>query len=95
MQLGENANNKDQDVVVITQCAGNLKKIAEKFDRGSGLLFRSCKSRSDSSTKLLFRIVDAIVFMLWVFWSLLLTRPKKIYVSTDPPIVVPFVVFLY
>lgn len=95
MQLGENANSKGQGVVVITQHVGNLKKIAEKFGRGSDLLFRSCKSRSDSSTKLLFRIVDAIVFMLWVFWNLLLTRPKKIYVSTDPPLIVPFVVFIY
>ena len=95
LQLGESASNKGKGVVIITQHAGNLKKIAEKFGRGSDLLFRSCKSRSDSSTKLLFRISDAVVFMLWVFWSLLVARPKKIYVSTDPPLIVPFVVFIY
>ena len=95
LQLGENASNKGKGVVVITQHTGSLKKIAEKFGRGSDLLFRSCKSRSDSSTKLLFRIVDAVMYMLWVFWSLLVTRPKKIYVSTDPPLIVPFVVFIY
>jgi len=95
LQLGENASDKGKDVVIITQHAGSLKKIAEKFGRGSDLLFRSCKSRSDSSTKLMFRIIDAVVFMLWVFWNLLVTRPKKIYVSTDPPLIVPFVVFIY
>jgi len=95
LQLGENASNKGKGVVVITQHTGSLKKIAEKFGRGSDLLFRSCKSRSDSSTKLLFRIIDAIVFMLWVFLNLLVTRPKKIYVSTNPPLIVPFVVFIY
>ena len=95
LQLGESASNKGKDVVIITQHTGSLKKIAEKFGRGSDLLFRSCKSRSDSSTKLMFRIIDAVVFMLWVFWNLLVTRPKNIYVSTDPPLVVPFVVFIY
>ena len=95
LQLGESASNKGKDVVIITQHAGSLKKIAEKFGRGSDLLFRSCKSRSDSSTKLMFRIIDAVVFMLWVFWNLLVTRPKNIYVSTDPPLIVPFVVFIY
>jgi len=95
LQLGENASDKGKDVVIITQHAGSLKKIAEKFGRGSDLLFRSCKSRSDSSTKLMFRIIDAVVFMLWVFWNLLVTRPKNIYVSTDPPLIVPFVVFIY
>jgi hypothetical protein len=95
LQLGESASNKGKDVVIITQHTGSLKKIAKKFGRGSNLLFRSCKSRSDSSTKLMFRIIDAVVFMLWVFWDLLVTRPKKIYVSTDPPLIVPFVVFIY
>ena len=95
LQLGESASNKGKDVVIITQHAGSLKKIAEKFGRGSDLLFRSCKSRSDSSTRLMFRIIDAVVFMLWVFWNLLVTRPKNIYVSTDPPLIVPFVVFIY
>ena len=95
LQLGESASNKGKDVVIITQHVGSLKKIAEKFGRGLDLLFRSCKSRSDSSTKLMFRIIDAVVFMLWVFWNLLVTRPKKIYVSTDPPLIVPFVVFIY
>ena len=95
LQLGESVSNKGKDVVIITQHTGSLKKIAEKFGRGSDLLFCSCKSRSDSSTKLMFRIVDAVVFMFWVFWNLLVTRPKKIYVSTDPPLIVPFVVFIY
>ena len=95
LQLGEKASAKAKDVVIITQYTGNLKKIAEKFGRGLNVLLRSCKSRSDSSSKLLFRIVDAVIFMLWVFWNLILTRPKKIYVSTDPPLTVPFVVFIY
>ena len=53
LQLGEKASAKAKDVVIITQYTGNLKKTADKFGRGLNVLFRSCKSRSDSSSKLL------------------------------------------
>jgi len=33
--------------------------------------------------------------MCWVIYALLRTRPKNVYVSTDPPVLVPFVVMLY
>ena len=95
LQLGERASAKAKDVVIITQYTGNLKKKADTLDRGLNISFRSCKSRSDSSSKLLFRIFDNVIFMLWVFWSLIITRPKKIFLATDPPLTVPFIVFIY
>ena len=72
-----------------------IKKITKENNRGLGVTFKTCKLRSDSSTKLLYRIFDVLIFMFWVIWNLILTRPKNIYVSTDPPLLVPFVVFLY
>lgn len=33
--------------------------------------------------------------MLWVLCTLLRLRPNKVYVSTDPPVVVPFIVMVY
>jgi len=33
--------------------------------------------------------------MFWVLFTLIRERPRKVYVATDPPVVVPFVVFLY
>lgn len=95
LQLGEKAISKDKEVVVICQNKNNLIEQAKQSDRGINLLFRSCKLRSDSSSNLFLRLIDAIIFSLWVFWNLLITRPNRIYVSTDPPVIVPFIVFLY
>jgi len=95
LQLSEKTFHDGKHVVVITQSSENLKKVMTESDRGLGVAFKACKLRSDSSTKLLYRIFDALIFMFWVAWNLILTRPKKIYISTDPPLIVPFIVFLY
>ena len=95
LQLSEKTVHEGKSAVVITQSSKNLKKITKENNRGLGVTFKTCKLRSDSSTKLLYRIFDAVIFMFCVIWNLILTRPKNIYVSTDPPLVVPFVVFLY
>jgi glycosyltransferase involved in cell wall biosynthesis len=93
--LSEKTVHDGKSVVIISQSSKNLKKISTESGRGLGVTFKACKSRSDSSTKLLYRIFDALIFMFWVAWNLILTRPKNIYVSTDPPLIVPFIVFLY
>lgn len=95
LQLGEKTVHDGKSTVVITQSSKNLKKITKESGRGSGVIFKTCVPRSNSSTKLYYRIFDVLIFMFWVIWNLILTRPKNIYVSTDPPLIVPFVVFLY
>lgn len=94
LQMAE-LNAQSRRVSVITQASGNLNDELNDAQRGKGILFRACRARSDSATHLVLRIVDAIVFMVWTFWALLLDRPKKVYVSTDPPVLVPFIVFIY
>ena len=95
LQLSEKTVHDGKSVVVISQSSKNLKKISAESGRGLGVTFKACIPRSDSSTKLYYRIFDVLIFMFWVIWNLILTRPKNIYVSTDPPLLVPFVVFLY
>ena len=95
MQIAEEASINNKNTIIITQYTGNLEKIAKKLGRGLNLTFRSCKQRSDSSNKLITRIIDIVIFTLWVSWNLLVSRPNKIYVSTNPPLIVPFVVFIY
>ena len=94
LQLAEKLaeNNK---VCVITQSDVDLLVELNTARRGENVIFRACKARSNSATHLIWRMVDAVIFMLWTFWSLVLTRPKKVYVSTDPPVLVPFIVFIY
>ena len=95
LQLGEKAILDGNKVVIIAHDKGELEKSLEKFKRGKYILFRTCKAISNSSTKLFYRIIESLIFMIWVIWNLLLTRPRIIYISTDPPLTIPFVVFLY
>ena len=95
LQLSEKTIHEGKSVIVITQSSKNLNKTTKESGRGLSVTFKACKARSNSSTKLPYRILDELIFMLWVIWNLILTRPKYIYVSSDPPIILPFVVFLY
>ncbi|MBD1152586.1 glycosyltransferase [Pelagibacterales bacterium SAG-MED22] len=95
LQLGEKTINNNKSVVIISQSSKNLDRISEESGRGKGANFKACISRSNSSTNMYYRIFDLLIFTFWVIWSLILTRPKNIYVSTDPPLLIPFVVFLY
>lgn len=86
----------EQRVAVITQSEdGRLRQKLDQADRGKGVNMMDCRSRSDSSTGLFKRTLDALVFMVWTFISLIRCRPAKVYVSTNPPVVVPFIVMLY
>lgn len=94
LQVAERLAENHQ-VSLITQSPIDLKAELKQQRRGQGVVVRVCKARSDSSTHLVLRALDALVFMMWVFAMLCWQRPKKIYVSTDPPVVVPFVVSVY
>ena len=94
LQVAERLAENNQ-VSLITQSPIDLKAELKQKGRGQGIAVRACKARSDSSTHLVLRALDALVFMMWVFAMLCWQRPKKIYVSTDPPVVVPFVVSVY
>lgn len=82
-------------VIVITQSAFNLKAEMSRAGRGKNVVVCASKAFSNSATNLVLRILDALFFTSWVFLTLCWHRPKKVYVSTDPPIVVPFVVSIY
>lgn len=94
LRLAERAA-ETQAVTVITQSDGNLQSTLNSADRGKNVRVMDSRARSDSSSGLVRRILDAAVFMCWVFISLVRARPARVYVSTNPPVVVPFVVFLY
>ena len=49
----------------------------------------------DSSSSLVVRIIDTVLFSFWAFINLCLTRPKNVYVATDPPIAAPLMVYIY
>ena len=86
--------SREQAVAVILQDHADIKTHLKRDNRGQGVQFFPCHALSVSGSSILRRAFDAVFFMLWVFSILLLKRPKKVYVSTDPPVLVPFVVMI-
>ncbi len=84
-----------KNVGVILQDHAGIKEHLTREKRGLGVNFYPCHALSVSGSSILRRVADAVYFMLWVFSILLLKRPKKVYVSTDPPVLVPFIVMIY
>lgn len=82
-------------VCVIMQDHADIRSRLKKHDRGAGVTFFPGKAWSTSGSSILARILDAVFFMVWVAFCLLRTRPREVYVSTDPPVLVPFIVMLY
>lgn len=82
-------------VAVILQDHAGIREQLRKHGRGEGVNVYPCKALSTSASSVLRRIVDALFFMIWVAGVLLWTRPRTVYVSTDPPVVVPFIVMVY
>ncbi len=86
---------KTQRVGVILQDHADIRAQLLKHQRGEHVSFYPAHAFSVSGSSILRRAMDAVFFMFWVFTVLLLKRPKKVYVSTDPPVLVPFIVMLY
>lgn len=95
LQLAERKARDGADVNVVLQDHAGIRQQLELHQRGQGVRFFPCKAWSISGSSIVRRIADAVFFMLWVAWSLLRLRPSMVYVSTDPPVLVPFIVMLY
>lgn len=86
---------KQHSVCVITQEEGDLAELMASKGRGRGVQVRSCKAYTTSASGLIQRMAEAVFFMLWTFFSLVRAKPASVYVSTNPPVVVPFIVAVY
>ena len=95
LRFAEGAVNREHSVSVIMQARVGIKAKLKKAARGEGVRFYPVKALTTSKNGIFFRISEALFFMLWVITVLLWVRPSRIYVSTDPPVVVPFFVMLY
>ncbi|MDC0101071.1 glycosyltransferase [Alphaproteobacteria bacterium] len=95
LQAAEKFASEGHSVSVVVQDRVNVKTEVEKFNRGQGVKLYPVRALTTSASIVLLRVFDAVFFMCWVLGVLFWVRPKKIYVSTDPPIVVPFLVMLY
>lgn len=95
LRFVEGGAKKGHFVSVIMQDHVGIKGKLAEAGRGEGVRFYPTKALTTSASGTLFRAFDALFFMLWVMVVLLWVRPGKVYVSTDPPVVVPFIVMIY
>ena len=86
---------KNVNTFVICLSADNLKQKLFNDSRGLGIQFKVMKALTNSSSGLLFRVMESFLFTSWTLIYLLRIRPNKIYFSTDPPLMIPFIIFLY
>mgnify|MGYP006398444663 FL=1 len=86
---------KNKKVIVYSQGKEKLSKLFSKYSRGQQVDSKTFLKPAKSNSSLLKRIAESIFFMFWVLVQLIRTRPKVVYISTDPPIVVPFIVSIY
>ncbi len=86
---------ENHSVCVITQADGDLAGLLASKGRGKGVQIRACKSYTTSASGVIKRIAEAVFFMFWTFLSLVRAKPANVYVSTNPPVVVPFIVAVY
>ncbi|MCW8889572.1 MAG: glycosyltransferase [Sedimenticola sp.] len=87
---------KTDKVSVVTMSRQNLAEL-DNAESGhtSSISFLTAKPLTTSSSSIIFRIIELIYFSIWLFVSLLRSSPSVVYVATNPPLLVPFVVAVY
>lgn len=87
--------SRESSIAIIAQTSSDFKHQLKKNNRGEHILFNCMKRLTTSKSHLIWRLIESILFMLFVFWRLVYLRPKLIYVGTDPPVAVPFIAGIF
>lgn len=92
--LSESFSQHTQSVV-ITQVAKGFTQKLQAAGRGQGVKFSTLRSLTNSSSHMLLRIAELLLFTVFVFFSLCWHRPDTVYVATNPPMFTPLAVRWY
>lgn len=94
--LSEKLTAAHMPTVVITQSPHS--NLIEKLDlekRGRNVKFHIMKSKSNSSSSILSRIIELVFFSIFMFLKLIKEKPDKVYIATNPPVIAPYLVMAY
>lgn len=86
---------KDKQPIVITQVSKGFFGALKKVKRGQDVKFATIPSLTDSSSHMISRISELLLFTGFTFTSLVWHRPDKVYVATNPPVFTPMAVRWY
>ena len=84
-----------REVWIIGQASQQQQKTTSQNKIAGDVKICVCSGFSGSKNSVVMRLLETFQFLLWVFVNLLVKRPSKVYVTSDPPIFVPFIVFIY
>lgn len=95
LMLSESLAKKGHEVRVIAQVRGDFHSMLSNAERGEGVNFSTIHAGTSSSSHLIWRILELLVFSLYTFGTLCRYRPSVVYVATNPPVLLPFLVNVY
>lgn len=77
---------EQSDSLVITQVSKSFPQLLKESSRGKNVIFSTLPSLTDSSSSIVLRIGELLLFTGFTFASLAWYRPDQVYVSTNPPV---------
>ncbi len=92
--LSESLSEEAQPLV-ITQVNKGFFKTVKQAERGGGVDFSTLPTLTDSSSHMMLRVSELLLFTGFTFSSLVFHRPDKVYVATNPPVFTPLAVRWY
>ena len=87
--------SKEAKPVVITQVNKGFTKKLNKARRGQDVKFVTLPALTDSSSPMVLRVSELLLFTGFTFTSLVYYRPDRVYVATNPPVFTPLAVRWY
>ena len=87
--------SKEAKPVVITQVNKGFTKKLKKARRGQDVKFVTLPALTDSSSPMILRVSELLLFTGFTFTSLVYYRPDRVYVATNPPVFTPLAVRWY
>lgn len=86
----------DKKTLILTMSADRLDALySERRCDSDEISFLQSKPLTTSNSAILLRILECFIFALWVFFKLVFRRPNNVYVTSNPPILVPLTVSVY
>lgn len=86
---------KQSDSLVITQVSKSFHELIKNSSRGENVIFSTLPSLTDSSSPIVLRIGELLLFTGFTFASLVWHKPDQVYVATNPPVFTPLAVRWY
>lgn len=87
--------SKEHQVSVVTLSRKDFFQRLQNEKRGEHVKCFCMSSLTTSSSSIPFRVFELLLFSLYTFFILCKTRPEKVYVATNPPVILPFLVQVY